>query len=224
MPSQTFFNLSKEKQQAIVKVALDEFSALDYSSASISRIVRNTGIAKGSFYQYFQDKKDLYLYLLSLVSEAKKTFVSQTVPPNAEMDFYEYLSWLFDASTEFDRTHPILSRLAYRAFYGNSSFKDPEINRTEKAFTDFVRQLVVTGIKSGDINTEIDLEIAVFTVDSLLDAFNNKYIPALTDITADTLAEQGGSSVEIETAKKAFNKLIQILKFGLSGQQNSQQN
>ena len=51
MPSQTFFNLSEEKREAIVKVALDEFSRFDYSSASISRIVRKTGIAKGSFYQ-----------------------------------------------------------------------------------------------------------------------------------------------------------------------------
>ena len=221
MPNQTFFNLSDEKQEAIVKAALNEFSEFDYSSASISRIVRNTGIAKGSFYQYFHDKKDLYLYLLSLVSEAKKTFVSQTASPDAKMDFYEYLSWLFDASIEFDRTHPVLSRLAYRAFYGNSSVRDLE---QEKAFTNFIRQLVITGIESGDININIDLEMAVFTIDTLLDAFNSKYIPALTATTADTLAEQGNYSFDIEAARKAFNKLIQILKFGLSEQENSQQN
>ena len=221
MPSQTFFNLSEEKREAIVKVALDEFSRFDYSSASISRIVRKTGIAKGSFYQYFQDKKDLYLYLLNLISETKKTFVCQAFPPEAKMDFYEYLNWLFDSSIEFDRTYPILSRLSYRAFYGNSSFRDPEIDKTEKAFTNFVRQLVTKGIETGDIDTDVDMEIAVFVVNTLIDAFNNKYIPKTTGITADVLAEQGSSSFKTESAKEAFSKLVQILKFGLSGQQNS---
>ena len=217
MPSQTFFNLSEEKREAIVKVALDEFSTFDYSSASISRIVRKTGIAKGSFYQYFQDKKDLYLYLLNLISETKKKFVCQASSPRAKIDFYEYLNWLFDSSIEFDRTYPILSRLAYRAFYGNSSFRDPEIDKTEKAFTDFIRQLISKGIESGDINTDIDLEMAVFVVDTLIDAFNNKYIPKITGTTADVLAERGSSSLETESAKEAFKKLVQILKFGLSG-------
>lgn len=218
MPSQTFFNLPDEKQEALIEVALDEFSKSDYGSASISRIVRETGIAKGSFYQYFQDKKDLYVYLLNLVSEAKLALVRQTSPLQAKMDFYEYLSWLFDLSIEFDRVHPILSQLAYRAFYGNSSFQDPEIDKMKKAFADFVRQLVTKGIESGDINADVDLEMAVFVVDTLTDAFNNKYIPKITGITADVLAEQGSSSFEIESVRKSFNELIQILKFGLSSQ------
>ncbi len=62
MPSQTFFNLPKEKRDTLIKIALNEFSANEYNSASVSRIVKETGIAKGSFYQYFQDKKDLYLF------------------------------------------------------------------------------------------------------------------------------------------------------------------
>ena len=220
MPSQTFFNLSEEKREAIVKVALDEFSTFDYSSASISRIVRKTGIAKGSFYQYFRDKKDLYLYLLNLISETKKNFVCQTSPPT-KIDFYEYLGWLFDSSLEFHRNYPILSRLAYRAFYGNSSFRDSEIDNKEKAFNNFVRQLVIKGIDSGDINTDIDLEMAVFVVDTLIDAFNNKYILKMTGTTADILAEKGSSSFEPESAKEAFEKLVQILRFGLLGKRNS---
>ena len=221
MPSQTFFNLADEKREAIVKVALDEFSTLDYNSASISRIVRETGIAKGSFYQYFQDKKDLYIYLLSLVSEAKLAHLQQTPPPKAKMDFYEYLSWLFELSIEFDRIHPVFSRLAYRAFYGNSSLKDPEIEHKEKAFTDFVGQLIVKGTLSGEIDPSIDLEMATFTVNTLINAFNNKYVPERTGTTADALAEQGSSSLDIEMVRNEFNKLIEILKFGLLGKQSN---
>ena len=222
MPSQTFFNLPEQKREALIKIALDEFSTFDYNSASISRIVRDTGIAKGSFYQYFQDKKDLYVYLLNLVSEAKLAALQQTPTPKAEMDFYEYLSWLFDMSIYFDKTHPVLSRLAYRAFYGNSSFQDPEIEEIKQASSKFIHQIVMKGIESGDINPDIDTDLAVFVVDTLINAFNN-YIPQKIGTTTETLAARGSSSFDVELAKETFNKLLQILKFGLFGQQNNYQ-
>ena len=219
MPSQTFFNLPKPKREALIKVAIDEFSTLDYNSASISRIVRETGIAKGSFYQYFQDKKDLYLYLLKLISEAKLALLQQTSAPKAKMDFYEYLSWLFDISIYFDKTHPVLSRLAYRAFYGNSSFQDLEIDEIKQASSKFIHQITLEGINSGDINPKIDPDLAVFVVDTLINAFNS-YIPRKVGTSTDTLAEKGSSSFNTESAKDTFDELIQILKFGLLGQQS----
>ena len=218
MPSQTFFNLPKPKREALIKVAIDEFSTLDYNSASISRIVRETGIAKGSFYQYFQDKKDLYLYLLKLVSEAKLALLQQTSAPT-KMDFYEYLSWLFDMSIYFDKTHSVLSRLAYRAFYGNSSFQDLEIDEIKQASSKFIHQITLEGINSGDINPKIDPDLAVFVVDTLINAFNS-YIPRKVGTSTDTLAEKGSSSFNTESAKDTFDELIQILKFGLLGQQS----
>ena len=61
MPYETFFNLPEEKRQTIFDILLEEFAENDYNSVSISRIVNRAGIAKGSFYQYFEDKKDLFL-------------------------------------------------------------------------------------------------------------------------------------------------------------------
>ena len=66
MPKQTFFNLAESKRDAFLELAIDEFAKNDYKNASISRIVEKAGIAKGSFYQYFENKADLYLYLIQL--------------------------------------------------------------------------------------------------------------------------------------------------------------
>jgi len=60
VPKETFFNLDEKKRQHIMEVVIDEFAAHEYKSASISKICQVAGIAKGSFYQYFQNKKDLY--------------------------------------------------------------------------------------------------------------------------------------------------------------------
>lgn len=64
MPTQTFFNLSEEKQQRLIAGAMKEFSSKSLNDASISNIVKNAKISRGSFYQYFEDKKDLYFYLI----------------------------------------------------------------------------------------------------------------------------------------------------------------
>lgn len=72
MPKQTFFNLPGEKQKRILNVAVKEFSEQGYKGANISRMVLEAGIAKGSFYQYFEDKDDLYLYIVTTMIAGKK--------------------------------------------------------------------------------------------------------------------------------------------------------
>ncbi len=66
MPSQTFFNLPKEKQKLIYESAIKEFSRVSFDEASINQIIHNANISRGSFYMYFEDKEDLYDYLLSI--------------------------------------------------------------------------------------------------------------------------------------------------------------
>ncbi len=64
MPTQTFFHLSKEKQTTLLKAAMKEFTHQSFANASINQIIKEASIPRGSFYMYFQDKEDLYFYLL----------------------------------------------------------------------------------------------------------------------------------------------------------------
>ena len=63
MPSDTFFRLPEAKRERLMEAAWDEFTAVRCSDASINKIIRSAGIPRGSFYQYFADKDDLFLYL-----------------------------------------------------------------------------------------------------------------------------------------------------------------
>lgn len=64
MPTSTFENLSDDKKERIIAGAMKEFSSHSLNNASISNIVKYSQISRGSFYQYFEDKDDLYLYLI----------------------------------------------------------------------------------------------------------------------------------------------------------------
>ncbi|WP_282709251.1 TetR family transcriptional regulator [Ligilactobacillus sp. Marseille-Q7487] len=77
MPKQTFFNISPEKKQRLLAAACKEFSQVSFNDASINRIIKEAQIPRGSFYQYFEDKQDLYLYFASgMKNELQASFLT----------------------------------------------------------------------------------------------------------------------------------------------------
>lgn len=64
MPKQTFFRLAPERQQQVLDAAKLAFSQRPYEEVNVTELITKMGIATGSFYQYFEDKKDLYFYVL----------------------------------------------------------------------------------------------------------------------------------------------------------------
>lgn len=63
MPSERFAKLSEDKQQRIIQAAKEEFSRVPFEAVSINKIIQNAGISRGSFYTYFEDKRELVQYI-----------------------------------------------------------------------------------------------------------------------------------------------------------------
>lgn len=64
MPTKTYFNLPKDKREAVDTAALKEFTEHSLHKARISNIIKNAKIPRGSFYQYFKDLDDLYFHIV----------------------------------------------------------------------------------------------------------------------------------------------------------------
>jgi AcrR family transcriptional regulator len=91
MPRDTFFNLPDEKRQKIMAAAVDQFSKFHYSNVTIDRIVRAAEIPKGSFYQYFENKDDLYIYLFTEVGDTKLEIFESIRKRIPLISFKEYM-------------------------------------------------------------------------------------------------------------------------------------
>lgn len=73
----TFERLPEEKKDRIIHAARAEFIRNSYEKTSINRILAEAEIPKGSFYQYFDDKSDLFSLCIcavykKLIDERKK--------------------------------------------------------------------------------------------------------------------------------------------------------
>lgn len=63
MPSAQFCRLSAGKRQIIDHALFQEFTTHSLADAQVARIVKEAGIARGAFYNYFADLADAYTYL-----------------------------------------------------------------------------------------------------------------------------------------------------------------
>lgn len=64
MPTSTFFNLPPPKREKLLRAAVTEFARRPCGEVSINRIIQLAEIPRGSFYQYFSDKTDLFRHVL----------------------------------------------------------------------------------------------------------------------------------------------------------------
>jgi len=115
MPSSTFLNLDKKKQELFLKISMQEFTARDFNSASVSEIVRVMNIAKGSVYQYFNDKIDLYFYLIDLAFSEKLKYL-EVESAKVDKSFPAWLKTRQELIASFDKKKSIYSKLL-RSFY-----------------------------------------------------------------------------------------------------------
>jgi AcrR family transcriptional regulator len=214
MPKQTFFNLPEEKRNTILELAIAEFAENDYKNASISRIVARAGIAKGSFYQYFEDKKDLYLYLIDLATQEKTRLLQENLPPDAGMDIFSYIRWLLRAGLDFEFANPKLAQIGYRAIYGDAPLPTDTRAVIEEGSSHFFRQLVQQGVEQGVIDPEIDPAVAAFMFNVVFMNLGD-FILKQTAVQPEQLLVNSEQALASPAAEKIFDQVLRTLQFGM---------
>ncbi|APR75637.1 Transcriptional regulator, TetR family protein [Minicystis rosea] len=180
MPKPTFFGLPEERRDRLVHEAIIEFADRTYTEASLSQIARRARIPKGSFYQYFEDKLDLYRWLVTEEApRQKRAFVGATP---LEGDFWARLESTIERGMAFLVEHPRLARLSAGA-------ADPtaivEVRGLHKAICDAghteLRALLAEGVASGAIaGPDRDLDVATRFVSAIIG-------PGLTEVILNEL-------------------------------------
>ena len=98
MCTETFLRLPEEKRRRFLDAAWEEFTSARFVDVSINQIVRRAGIPRGSFYQYFAGKDDLFAYLLEEVRNHVKEEYRRVLKANggdmfqAQLDCFDRMS------------------------------------------------------------------------------------------------------------------------------------
>ncbi len=102
MPTETFFRLPQEKRDKLILAIKRELARVPFADMSINRIVREAGIPRGSYYQYFRNKDDLFAFLLAEYRRLMRDCTEQALREN-HGDLFAAVLAGFDVSAAFAR-------------------------------------------------------------------------------------------------------------------------
>lgn len=186
MPKLTFFNLEPERRQAVLDASVEEFAKHPYEQASLSRIVDNCGIAKGSMYQYFEDKLDLYLYIVDLAYEQKRAYVGKAF--SLEGDIFTVLEEYYWQSHLFAKDFPLLHQVANNFWDSRVLLPQIEEGRIDRArdFSKFLEEAIASGKANPDLDPQAVFFVYHAVGKDLVDEFergtNGEFIREVLDV------------------------------------------
>lgn len=157
MPKETFYNLKAEKKQRIFEAAVREFASHKFSEASLNQIVKAAKIPWGSFYQYFDGKEDLYLYVINEISRDKWYALEQAGAKDMDGDFFDTILRKIMALFELGKRNPDYAQIALLQEMDDNEF----IRKLRKGSTERWKHIIERDKKRGLIKPEIDADVMI---------------------------------------------------------------
>ncbi len=165
MPTKTFYNLKKAKQDRITNSAIDEFQDKIYEQVKLSEIIKKASIPRGSFYQYFKDKDDLYLYLISMIRNTKLDYLSNSLINDKNIPFIDLVKILYQDGIRFAIKHPkyvkILDLLIKNKNHMYELLMKDNLAIAKNIYSEMIDKDKKAGRIKKAINTEIFAEMIV---------------------------------------------------------------
>jgi AcrR family transcriptional regulator len=158
MPRSTWHNLDADRRDRVLGAAMAEFGRHGYSGGSLNVIAREAGVAKGSLFQYFDDKFDFFAYVAEQTSlrvyGAMQAFLEVPDGP-----LVAHLLEVTDIWIEYMDEHPL-----ERAVTAATTMElDPQVREavrtpTHRLYARGLRPLLAAGVERAEFRADADLD------------------------------------------------------------------
>ncbi|MFD0901431.1 TetR/AcrR family transcriptional regulator [Actinomadura sediminis] len=149
---------------------MKEFGEHGYSTGSLNTIAREAGIAKGSLFQYFNDKLEFFAFVCD---EASRRIREEMERRMAAIDFdQQFDEWLFDVMcdwSEYMEAHPLERGVtAATNFELDNSVRSVVRDTANQHYLQVIHPTLQLWQEKGQIRADADLEVLATTILALL--------------------------------------------------------
>lgn len=138
---------------ALLDAAEEVFGEMNFEQASISEITRRAGVAQGTFYTHFTDKKSIFVELVQELSHSMRQAMSMAAAGGADRLDAEERG--FAAFFEFIDKHRAVYRLLREAEFVDAEVHRWHYDRLADAYTKGVAAAVAKGELPSDLNPQV---------------------------------------------------------------------
>lgn len=208
MPTSTFHNLPENKQKRILTAAINEFAVRDYESALISNIIKEAQIPRGSFYQYFKDKEDLYRYIFQKIANDKIAFMSEELKNTQNLPFIDLISILYERGIAFALEYPKYIQISRFLFAKQDTLFDDIIRPNNELAIKYYQGYIENDQAQHRIRQDIDSYQLAKLIANLL-------MQTSTQVLYDH------NDYDFDVIKRDVNTIISVLKKGIETDENN---
>lgn len=213
MPKETFMNLPPDKQEKVMRSAINEFIKNGFDRGNIGDIAKNAGVAKGSMYQYFENKRELFLFAVRWALDVMmKKYVPKLTPQNEETDIFDFLMENTRDSMIQIREERELGIFLQNVFLGKyHNLTDESMEYMMKFSEDYMINLIEMGQRNGSVRKDIDKNIIYLYTIGVSYKLKEYMMNKARDLGEDIL------DADYELYEKDIKDMIELLKHGMGG-------
>ncbi|MEK5391316.1 TetR/AcrR family transcriptional regulator [Margalitia sp. FSL K6-0131] len=152
----------ENRKKLILESALKCFAEKGFELATIDDICARSGMSKGSIYNYFKTKDDIYIQLMNEQTKANFDYFQEHFKTISNAT--EKLQFLFKTYREVSLTEDFKHLMLVHGEFWLSSSRKKEIRsimleRYQNVYKSFVIAILEEGIASGEFRKDIDSSV-----------------------------------------------------------------
>lgn len=156
--NEKFYQLPKDKQQRIINAGYRVFSENSYKKSPMSEIASAAHISKSLLFHYFQNKKDLYLFLWETAARITIEYLDayHCYEPT---DLFEMMERGMRAKFQIIARYPHMAAFTIKAFYEKDADVYREIQASYHAHFDRKATKALAALNPNALAPGLDLQM-----------------------------------------------------------------
>ncbi|MEK4873941.1 TetR/AcrR family transcriptional regulator [Bacillus sp. FSL W8-0102] len=161
--------MSVDRKKQILDAAAKSFSLFGYKATTMDQVAKLANVGKGTIYNFFKNKEDLFHEIVSSLIAEMKEAAEQSF--DEEDSFVEKVHRALYQVLDFRRKHQLTIKLFQEAREMGTPAVLEVMDKIERSILDYIRDKIEMGIKHGEIkncNPEVTAFVILKTYISLI--------------------------------------------------------
>lgn len=180
-------NLKEVRKKQIIESAIEVFSKNGFYKGTVSQIADNAGLGKGTIYDYFSSKEEIFDEMLNYILE--EYIVESKKVYKVQGSAKDKIVKLIDFNYEFlDINQSIIEQTFFRLENISTNIK-PKVKKLHLTVLHFIVEIIKEGIENKEIKGDINIEATAFILMNIINKTHMKKLVIDDIITNEQLIE-----------------------------------